>query len=182
MDIERRAAQSLDKGDENKLVGYAAIFDAPSEGLPGFTEIVRPGAFSRSLQEGRDVIAVVHHDLRQVLGRLNARTLRLSEDEKGLRFEIDLPDTSAGRDVGVSVARGDMRGASFAFTVPDGGDKWAVEGDIVTRELMDVDLHDITVTAVPVYQDTQVAKRALEQIKNPVSLVLARRYLETIQC
>jgi HK97 family phage prohead protease len=181
MDIERRAAQSLDGADENKLVGYAAVFDKPSEGLPGFTEIVRPGAFSRSLQEGRDVIAVVHHDMRQVLGRRSAGTMRLEEDSKGLRFEIDLPDTTVGRDTGVSVKRGDLRGASFAFTVPENGDRWTFEDRSIQRELLDVDLYDITITATPIYQDTQVAKRAMDRLAQPVSIMLAKRYLEALE-
>ena len=164
-----------------RLVGHAAVFDSPSEDLGGFTEIIRRGAFARSLASDKtDPLALVQHLPHLVLGRRSAGTLRLSEDEKGLAFEVDLPDTTAARDLATSVKRGDISGASFAFTVPDGGDKWTVAGEHVLRELVDVDLHEITVTAVPAYPDTSVAKRALDLIRPRPRLNLARRFLETI--
>ncbi|MFQ5509484.1 MAG: HK97 family phage prohead protease [Leptospirillia bacterium] len=170
-------------GDPPRLVGYAAVFNAPSEDLGGFVEYVRPGAFTRSLSSGPDVVALVHHRPELVLGRSSAGTLRLHEDAHGLRFEVDLPDTQAGRDVGVSVQRGDIRGASFAFSVPDGGDRWQMQGDLMTRDLLDVNIRDVTVTATPAYPDTTVAKRAMgalmERAYEP-RLALAMRFLETV--
>lgn len=159
--MERRYAAELRAAGGKKLTGYAAVFDSMSEDLGGFTEIIRPGAFSRSLQSNsRDPLALVQHMPHLVLGRRSAGTLRLSQDGKGLAFEIDPPDTQTARDLMVSVQRGDIRGASFAFSVPKGGDRWDVRGGQAIRELVDVDLHEITVTANPAYQDTSVALRA----------------------
>src|SRR5262245_3958547 len=126
--MERRTALELraaGSASSRRLVGYASVFDSPSEDLGGFVEFVRSGAFKRSLADGKaDPLALVHHLPHLVLGRRSAGTLRLQEDAKGLAFEIDMPDTATARDLMVSVERGDVNGASFAFTVALNGDKW----------------------------------------------------------
>jgi HK97 family phage prohead protease len=149
--------------------------------LGGFTETIKPGAFKRTLQANdRDPLALVQHMPHMVLGRRSAGTLRLSEDQRGLAFEIDVPDTTAARDLLVSVERGDVRGASFAFSVPKGGDTWEVRGTSVVRELRDLDLHEITITASPAYLDTTVALRAFEHRYVPYQrLRMAKLWLES---
>lgn len=180
---ERRAALELRAvpGEKPKLVGYAAVFDSASRDLGGFVEYVRPGAFRRSLAAGTDVVALVAHDSRMILGRSGAGTLALAEDGKGLSFEIDVPPTTAARDLLVSVERGDIAGASFAFTVPKSGDRWTFnKNGPATRELVDVDLRDVTITAVPAYPDTSVALRAMGEARPPLSRLWAAYYLETL--
>lgn len=180
---ERRPALELRAigGNTPKLEGYAAVFDRASEDLGGFVEYVRPGAFKRSLASNHlDPMAFVHHMPHLVLGRRSSGTLRLSEDSRGLHFEVDLPNTTTARDLAVSVERGDIRGASFAFTTAQNGDRWNVNGDLVTRDLLDVDLHEITITPTPAYPDTEVAKRALATLSTPRrGVLLARRFLES---
>jgi HK97 family phage prohead protease len=161
------------------LVGYASVFDAASEDLGGFREYVRKGAFTRTLREGADVLALVHHRPELVLGRRSAGTLRLSEDDRGLAFDLTLPDTTAARDLAVSVDRGDIKGASFSFTVPARGDRWSKAEGRTIRELLDVNLHDITVTATPAYPDTEVARRALLALRTRPRLAVRARFLET---
>lgn len=184
MSIEWRTAIELRAGGDAKsprLVGYAAVFNAPSQDLGGFTEIVRPGAFTRTLKSDRDPLALVQHMPQLVLGRRSAGTLRLQEDQRGLAFEIDVPDTTAARDLLVSVERGDVRGASFAFTTPAGGDRWEIRGDKMVRELIDVELHEITITAQPAYLDTSVARRSFElKFSAGPRLRALRRFLETV--
>jgi HK97 family phage prohead protease len=180
--IERRIAIELRAGGDKKsprLVGHAAVFNSPSQDLGGFVETIRPGAFARSLKSDRDPLALVQHMPQLVLGRRSAGTLRLHEDQRGLAFEIDLPQTMAAADLLVSVERGDVRGASFAFSTPKGGDKWEMRGGQVVRELLDVDLHEITVTAQPAYLDTDVARRALLQFSTGPRVRALRRFLET---
>lgn len=180
---ERRPALELRAtgGNSPRLEGYAAVFDSASEDLGGFVEYVRAGAFRRTLQSNTaDPLALVHHMPHLVLGRRSAGTLQLAEDSRGLHFRVDLPDTTTARDIAVSVERGDIRGASFAFTVADNGDRWTVEADKVTRDLLDVDLHEITITATPAYADTEVARRALLTVLPRPRLSLARRFLESV--
>lgn len=136
-----------------KLEGYAATFAAEAR-IGDFVETIAPGAFAKSLT--RDVLALLDHDMGKVLGRTASGTLQLTEDAKGLRFALDLPDTVAGRDVLALAARGDLGGMSFGFTVPQGGDQW----DANRRTLRTVDLMEISiVSAWPAYPDTSLALR-----------------------
>lgn len=181
--LERRAAIELRAGGNAKtprLVGYASVFNSPSQDLGGFTEIVKPGAFTRSLASGADPLALVAHMPALVLGRRSAGTLTLQEDARGLAFDIAVPDTTAARDLMVSVERGDVRGASFAFSTPAGGDKWDVAADgKVVRSLLAVDLAEITICGSPAYTDTSVAVRSYQLFASPARLRAVRRFLET---
>lgn len=156
------------------LHGYAARFGEPAT-IGGFTEIIQPGAFKRTLAApaAASIRAVYEHDDAALLGRVGAGTLRLSEDDVGLAFELDLPDTSLGRDLSELVKRGDVAGCSFGF-VPVKED-W--QGEL--RSLQDVDLHEITITANPAYPTTTVSVRSRKPV---LALANARRYLEFLEC
>ena len=169
--IERRRAADLSVAPgQRKLVGYAAVFGQETR-ISDFTEVIRPGAFAASLK-GRDILALVDHDPSRLLARTKSGTLRLEEDSKGLRFELDLPDTTEGRDLLALAERGDIGGMSFGFTVQKGGENWNGK----RRELRAVTLHEISVVhAWPAYQGTSVEPRA----RRP-HLEAALLYLETI--
>lgn len=177
---ETRTARGPTVAAPGKLAGYAAVFDRDSRDLGGFTESIRSGAFTRTLGAAEGVMALLEHDRQKVLGRAGAGTLTLKQDERGLHYAIDLPDTSVGRDLEALVRRGDVAGASFAFTIPEGGDVWIERAGIPHRELLDVDLHEITITATPAYPDTSVAQRYLESGRAdlPTKLSLSLRMLE----
>lgn len=145
-----------------RLWGYAAIYNSPSQDLGGFVEQILPGAFNRSLEKPSNIRALLEHDPQRLLGRVGSRTLTLQEDWKGLRFELSLPDTSYARDLGVLVERGDIAGCSFGFRVPTGGDHWEMRSGQLMRDLVDVQLEEITITSNPAYLDTTVAKRSMD--------------------
>ena len=149
----------------NTLTGYAAVFDAESEDLGGFVETIAPVAFDRSLEAGADVRALINHDSNLVLGRSTSGTLRLETDAIGLRFEVDLPDTSYARDLRVSMERGDISQCSFMFqTVKD---EWISREGKARRRLLDVELMDVSVVTFPAYPQTTAGVRALaEQMRN----------------
>lgn len=159
-DIERRALE-LRAVAGSRIEGYAALFHSPSKDLGGFIESIRPGAFAASLRRGDDVFALVDHDMRAVLGRRSAGTLRLSEDQNGLFFSLDVAATTAGRDVLESVGRGDITGASFGFRAIR--DAWT-KGAPHKRELIEVELLDVTITPSPAYPATIVSRRSLDAI------------------
>jgi len=153
--IEQRiAVQDLEirsEGDGMTLRGYAAVFNSPSQPLP-FIETIERGAFSDSLKSRNDVKLLWNHDTGIVLGSTRAGTLRLTEDERGLFVEADLPDTQAGRDAAVSIQRGDVTAFSFGFRIPAGGDEWASPSE---RLLKRVNVHEVSVgVAFPAYTAT----------------------------
>ncbi len=156
MTIEKRASSEV-RAEGRKLVGYAATFGHEAR-ISDWRESIAPGAFRASLATSADILALVDHDPTRVLARTKSGTLRLSEDERGLRFELDVPETGAGRDVLALAARGDLGGMSFGFTVEPGGEHWT--GD--KRELRSVRLHEVSVIqSFPAYSGTTVQARSL---------------------
>lgn len=174
-DIERRVmgAESTverclcEKTGKKKVVirGYAALFNTDSQDLGGFIERISPGAFDKVLKRGTDVVGLYNHDGMFLLGRESAGTLRLFVDERGLRYEIDPPESRA--DVVESIERGDVRGSSFAFRVKGAGEKWSrrqTDG-MQIREITDFeDILDVGPVLRPAYLPTEsfVSRRALE--------------------
>ena len=163
------ALELREEGDEMTLTGYAALFNSRSENLGGFTEVIAPGAFSRSLKSRNDIKLLWNHDTSAVMGSTRAGTLKLEEDARGLKVTASLPNTTHGRDARELVKRGDVTGFSFGFTIPGrGGDEWNAEG--TERTLKSVRLHEVSLTPFPAYTATngtaqvrgldKVAKRA----------------------
>lgn len=167
------------------ITGVPICFDKRSDDLGGFVEIVKPEAVTLGQ---RDVLALAHHDTAQVLGRQSAGTLTLTKDAAGIRMELEPPDTTAGRDIVESVKRGDIRGMSFGFRTRK--DRWTLASDGSTepdlRELLDIDLREVSIVAFPAYPDTSVAVRSLEQAKaenrpaDPVVVFDNRKQRQTI--
>ena len=159
------------EGDGNTFVGYAAKFNVPSEPLP-FIERIAPGAFGKSLrQRSKDVRLYVNHNSDMVLASKKSGTLRLMEDEVGLRVEADLPDTTAARDLRALMTAGVVSTMSFGFTVPRGGDKWS--GDGSERTLTGINLHEVSVvTGFPAYPQTTAAVRSLEKLSERTGIAV----------
>jgi HK97 family phage prohead protease len=147
--VERRYTFQpvLVDGDSPTITGYAAVFNSPSEDM-GFIEKVDPHAFDGTLNG--DVRALWNHDSNHVLGRTKSGTLRLSVDAKGLKYEIDPPDTQAARDLMTSMKRGDVDSSSFGFVTNE--DKWDYSASPVTRTLLRVSLIDVSPVCFPAYQ------------------------------
>lgn len=160
-DVELRVERAADDKPA-KLTGYAARFNKDSLDLGGFVERIRPGAFTKTIGTS-DVRALVNHDENLLLGRTKSGTLRLVENERGLKFEIDLPDTQTAKDTAASIERGDMDGCSFSFrTITDEWHK-GKDGQPDTRTLIEIDpLYDVGPVTYPAYPDTSVAVRSFD--------------------
>ena len=146
-------------GDKRTLEGYASIFNVPYD-LGRFDEVVEAGAFTRALDEGQDVRALIDHDPARIIGRSKNGTLEMREDSRGLYTRIHLPDTQEARDLATLVDRGDLDAMSFGFTVTS--DRWETSEDRNTRFIEDVDLFDVSVVAFPASPSTEVALRSME--------------------
>ena len=157
--VEFRDA-ATDAKSAGVLAGYAAVYERLSQNLGGFVEKVAHGAFAQSLADNNPVLARYNHDDNQLLGTTEAETLRVSSNETGLPYEVDLPDTSVGRDVAVLAKRGDVRYSSFAFRTLE--DAWSVtDQGFPLRTLVKVQLVDVAPVNNPAYRDTSVGMRSL---------------------
>lgn len=157
-----------------KVVGYAAIFNKRSVNFGSdtypFYEIIQPGAFAGVISD--DVRAVIDHSGGlQTLARTKSGTLQLTEDEIGLRFEFEAPDTTAGRDIVKILKRGDIDQSSFAFSVnKDGSSFEDIEEngkEVTIRTITKVEkLFDVSPVTYPAYPDTIVQARSMEDFLN----------------
>lgn len=155
--VEFRAAAD---GAGGVLAGYAAVYNRLSQNLGGFVERVDPGAFAKSLADDVPVLARYNHEA--LIGSTEAGTLRLASDGTGLAYEVDVPDTTTGRDVSVLARRGDLRYSSFAFETI--ADEWSVtEQGFPLRTLLSVRLIDVAPADSPAYRDTSVGIRSLSE-------------------
>lgn len=143
------------------LAGYAALFNSDTTIGDYFVERIAPGAFDAALTS--DVRALVDHDTGRVIGRTKSGTLRLAVDSRGLKVEIDIPDTRDGNDLWVLVERGDISGMSFGFRVTR--QEWDETGELPVRTIMEVELYEVSAVAFPAYDDTSLAKRSLESAR-----------------
>ncbi|MEZ4714294.1 MAG: HK97 family phage prohead protease [Caldilineaceae bacterium] len=159
MQLERRFTTSelRAEGEGRTITGYAAVFNSLSQVLWGFREKIAPGAFAEAL--GDDVRALWNHDTGIVLGRTISGTLRLHEDEKGLRVEIDPPESAVAQVE--SIRRGDVNQMSFGFNTLE--DTWDEDEDgQIIRTLKKVKLFEVSPVVFPAYTATSVGVRSDE--------------------
>lgn len=149
------------------IVGYAAVYNRLSLDLGGFREEILPGAFDKILSRQRgkaDVVALFNHDSNIVLGRTSSGTLELSSDEKGLRYVVTPPASRA--DILELIARRDVSGSSFAFTVGKDGEAFrTAEDGKAIRQIREVKgLYDVGPVLTPAYpaSSSSVAMRSYE--------------------
>ena len=167
IDLEVRATE---EGDKRTIAG-AIKYNTESAEMRDwwgdtFVEEISAGAFDDSLKE-RDVVGLWSHDTGQVLGNTKSGTLRIDNDKKALRFELDIPDTSAGNDAWALIQRGDVDGVSFGMKVTK--DKWSSENrgekKIYKRSILSAELYEISPVAFPAYPANEVSCRSLDEFK-----------------
>ncbi len=153
------------EGDGLRFSGYAAKFDRWSEDLGGFRERIAPGAFSEAVAAD-DVRCLLNHNPDRVLGRTRSGTLRLFEDNVGLRFEVDAPDVGWARDLRESVWRGDIDQCSFAFEALADDWIWADSGSkaLDERTVRRAKLYDVSIVTYPAYTDTVASVRSARAV------------------
>lgn len=153
--VERRAAAEIRAAEGRRLEGRVATYGAEAR-IGQFTEVIAPGAFTATLASGRDVLALVDHDPGRLLARTSSGTLRLAEDERGLSFDLAVPDTQLGRDILALAERRDLGGMSFGFRATD--EAWPARD---RRELRAVELMEVSIVlAFPAYAQTSITARA----------------------
>lgn len=155
--------------ETRKIEGYAAIFSDEYTKLKDrwgdcFYEKISPGAFLKTLNEKtRDKFMLINHDWNKVVGRTNSN-LELEEDNKGLRFSLEVPNTSDGNDLLENVRLGLVKGCSFGFNIVNQKTRWDDDWNFY-RDITEVDLFEITATPIPAYSDTEISCRS-EELSN----------------
>ena len=152
------------------VVGYGSIWNSRSENLGGFYEYIAPTAITDETIAKSDVRALINHNQDLILARSTAGNLNLSVDEKGLRYEFEIPEgLSYGKDLAINMKNGNINQSSFAFTV--GSDEWSTddEGNDI-RTITSIDrLYDVSPVTYPAYKqaesDLVVAQRGLAMYK-----------------
>ena len=158
--------QTREENGKRFLDGYYAVFDQLYEVCPGWIETVAPGAFSRTLREGKDVKVLWNHNTDLVLGSTENGTAHLSEDDVGLHgpVEINEEDQDAKNAI-ARVARRDVRGCSFGFEIRGMEESWDENGTYRTR-LTDVELFEVSPCTFPAYAQTSITARAKETLED----------------
>lgn len=155
------------KDSEKKVIqGYAVVFDSWTD-ISSWGEIwkecIRKGAFTQSLKEN-SILALYNHDFNNVLARKDVN-MKLVEDDKGLYFEIELPDTTQGNDLYELIDKGIVNQCSFSGYVRK--NLWSEdEGENILREILEIDLIEITITPIPAYEVTEAEVKRSREIKS----------------
>lgn len=168
IDIENIEVRESEKG--NKITGYALKWNKLSEEMQGFREKFDKGAFSESISKN-NVLAFWNHNRDVILGSTRAKTLSLTEDQKGLKFDIEMPDTTAANDLRKLIKRGDVKGVSFGFM--SNVEEWDTDTEPYTRTIKKAELFEISPTHSPAYPQTWVSARNKdENNENPLEIYL----------
>lgn len=180
--IEIRAVDN----EENKMIieGYAITYDQPAThqyGSRKFTETIKRGALDKT--DMKDVpLRYNHNDNVMIMARTRNKSLLLIQDEKGLKINATLLDTQSNRDLYKGIQEGLIDKMSFAFTVPDGGDKWSFGEKETTREVHNIDkLYDVSVVDTPFYDSTSIYARSLELLDSEERRLDSLSEIETLK-
>lgn len=172
--IQRREAvtdanASGDTESSSRMVyGYAMLYDTPtllweSDDFQ-CVEVIERGAATEALKNS-DIRALFNHNPNYILARTSSNTLVVRDDEKGLYFEFEAPETSVGNDLLVSIQRGDISQASFAFDISERSilrEQKADGKEVVTITIRKMsELYDVSPVTYPAYKDTEVSMRSM---------------------
>jgi uncharacterized protein len=158
VDFEERDGQK----DSNVIEGYAAVFNKDSEDFGGWVERIAPGAFDDVLND--DAFALFNHESNLVLGR-NGVNVRLTQDKIGLKYRIELPNTTVANDLRTLIKDKIINKSSFAFTANQV--EWKYEEDRSMPDIRTVKkmkrLYDVSPVTYPAYPDTSIAARSYQR-------------------
>ena len=160
---EIRANTPTADGDKALVLsGRPVVYDSPTRinDIGGsYIEVIKRGALDNA--DLHDVRLLVGHDTSKIPLARTPKTMELKVDNDGLLFEAVLPDTEAGREAFLAVERGDLRGLSYAFTVPEGGDEYDPKTNTRTIKRI-AKVYECSLTGFPAYESTYVSAESRE--------------------
>lgn len=160
--------RSAENGRRIVAAGIAMRYGTRSKPIPHaskgvFREEFRSGALAKSISE-QDVKAHLEHH-GPFLARTGSGTMRLTDDRSVVAYEIDLPDTTAGRDAAALLERRDLAGSSIGFRSIPAEEKWSVEDGMALRSVGQAQLFVVDLTVSPAYPES-TAEMALRSLAN----------------
>jgi HK97 family phage prohead protease len=177
-----RAAWEVRSGSGNTstLSGYATTFEEPYtiyDWLGQYSEVMDPGAATKTLSEGPDVVFLPNH-AGLTMARTKPGTLSLVADSTGMLMEAEV-DTRRGdvRDLVLAIEREDVTEMSFAFMVTR--QRWSPDYD--ERRILEFDINrgDVSAVNFGANPTTSITSRsAAKQLKRIVSAAREGRALE----
>lgn len=157
--LEQTNIEVRQDGNKSIIEGYAAVFNQETEIGGFFREMIRPGAFKRSIDNGTDVVALFNHDPNFPIGRRSNSKLIIEEDSTGLFYRVETAGTQWENDLIQKIDRQDIQGNSFSFEPIR--EEWTAGQDkeLDLRELMEVRPYDLGPVTFPAYTQTSVDAR-----------------------
>ena len=169
VDVDNVELRAITEGEEKQeyVDGLGVVYDREVEVWHKYYEKIRAGAFTKCLSKaGVEVKSYFNHNQNYVLSttRSNPR-LVLEDTADGLIFRSPIPNTTYGRDLVENLRRKNVRGASFSFTVPKGGDiVTRDENDCYHREIIEAVIYEIGPVTNPAYHQTKANVRSAEEL------------------
>jgi len=170
--IEGAAGFECRDDDEPKIIGYGIVYDRLSEVIGGFfKEKIMPGAAAEVLKNS-DLRSFFNHDPNYVLGREKSGTLKVKEDEIGVKYTVKPPDADWARGLMSNIKRGDIDGSSFIFGVKSENVEWDESGEIPIRMIHKIDqLVELGPVTLPAYSDSTSLSRAGMAIRSADEII-----------
>lgn len=180
MKMKRRAVQqhifkteirAMEEEGKKYLSGFIP-YNSRSEDM-GFYELIAPGAFTKSLQESKQIFALWSHSDRMVLGNTANGTLTFTDTPTGLYARVELNDTTYAQDAWKQIQSGNVTTMSFGFSTI----KEDMDYENNTRQLLEVRLYEVSFgVPFPAYAETQSFAEVRTMIEN-----MDTENLETIE-
>lgn len=164
--------------DKSMISGTAAVYNVVTDLGGGYREKINPSAFTRALAEDQDVRCLFNHNADHVLGRKKTGTLRMVSDNTGLHYECDVNEADPqAMSTRAKILRGDVDQCSFAFICKSDRVTYNDDGTM-DRELMDVDLMDVSPVTYPAYESTSCEARSVDEARRAVEAARPRTVKE----
>lgn len=187
--IDGIEVRKADDGTPKGIAGMGAVFGARTTIAGRFEEEIADTFFDGVLSDP-GVMGLFNHNPDYVLGRTGAGTMTLRKERGGIHYEVpELPKSRA--DVLESVARRDVTGNSFSFSMPEdgSGEEWIraedrTDGGKLPLRILRraAGLFDFGPVTYPAYKVTTVSARSEAKASELTSAEAAQLDEETTIC
>ncbi len=151
------------EGKPKQIIGYGIVYNRETHLWGDLYEIIRPGAASEFLKTNPDIKCALNHlPSSYLFGRTKSGTMKVEEDERGVKYTVTPPDAQWARDAMASIERGDITGSSFTFSVKPQDEKVTERDDgTFLREIFKFSrIGEMGPVTDPAYVDTTAEARA----------------------